>query len=282
MGRHLASEHESVMSFIRRPTVLLAAASILLATIAARAYAPTTDPQTEPTLASKIRACAIPAELARFEHPLPRLAQRLAARAPIRIVAIGSSSTYGEGASSPKASYPSRLARELALRFPGASITVLNRGSNGDTDHDMLARFEQDVIAERPDLVIWQLGTNSMLNGDAMDAHLPVVHGGIKRLLATGADIVLLDPQYAPHVLNGGPAATIVDLIAQAARGSGVNLFRRFELMRRWREVERMAFDTFLAEDEFHMNDWSYACIARALGTAMADAATRPALIAAR
>ncbi len=159
---------------------------------------------------------------------------------------------------------------------------MLNRGVNGDTDHDMLARFETDVIAERPDVVIWQLGTNSMLNGDRMDAHLPVMRDGIRQLRRTGADVVLLDPQYAPHVINGGPAGTIVDLIAQAARGAGVNLFRRFELMRRWREVERMAFDKFLAEDEFHMNDWSYGCVARALGTAMADAATRSKLIAAR
>ena len=30
------------------------------------------------------------------------------------------------------------------------------------------------------------------------------------------------------------------------------------------------------------MNDWSYGCVARALGTAMADATTRSKLIAAR
>lgn len=47
--------------------------------------------------------------------------------------------------------------------------------------------------------------------------------------------------------------------------------------MRRWREVEQLAFDKFISADELHMNDWSYACVARALGTAIADAATRPA-----
>ena len=65
-------------------------------------------------------------------------------------------------------------------------------------------------------------------------------------------------------------------MIAETARGTDVNLFRRYELMRRWREVEQLAFDKFISPDELHMNDWSYACVARALGTAIADAATRP------
>ena len=63
--------------------------------------------------------CIIPPEIARFERALPRTAQRIAARQPLKIVAIGSSSTYGEGASSPEWSYPNRLRLELTERFPG-------------------------------------------------------------------------------------------------------------------------------------------------------------------
>jgi hypothetical protein len=46
--------------------------------------------------------------------------------------------------------------------------------------------------------------------------------------------------------------------------------------MRRWRVFELLAFDKLFSPDELHLNDWSYACVARALGTAIADAATRP------
>jgi acyl-CoA thioesterase I len=77
-------------------------------------------------------ACSGPAELARFTHPLRHTARRLASGGPLVIVAIGSSSTNGAGASSPAASYPSRLAVELKQRFPGHDITVLNRGVNGE------------------------------------------------------------------------------------------------------------------------------------------------------
>ena len=53
--------------------------------------------------------------------------------------------------------------------FPGHDLTVLNRGVNGEEAADMLARFETDVIAEKPDLVLWQVGTNSVLRDHPLD-----------------------------------------------------------------------------------------------------------------
>ena len=68
----------------------------------------------------------------------------------------------------------------------------------------------------------------------------------------------------------------MVALIADIAKSEKVDLFHRFALMREWREVESLPYDSFLSPDELHMNDWSYACLARALGSAVAEAATRP------
>src|SRR6476469_1603843 len=62
--------------------------------------------------------------------PLAHVAQQLADRMPVKIVALGSSSTLGYGASAPAAAYPSRRAEDLAARLPGRQITVLNRGFN--------------------------------------------------------------------------------------------------------------------------------------------------------
>ena len=90
--------------------------------------------------------------------------RKLASGEPITIVAIGSSSTAGAGASSPAANYPSRLAGRAHAAFPEASrFTVLNRGVNGEEVADMLRRFDTAVVAEKPDLVLWQLGTNSVI-----------------------------------------------------------------------------------------------------------------------
>lgn len=67
-----------------------------------------------------------------FDAPMTRVAKRLNAQESVTIVAVGSSSTGGSGASSPAFAYPSRLERELRQRFPGAPVTVINRGINGE------------------------------------------------------------------------------------------------------------------------------------------------------
>jgi lysophospholipase L1-like esterase len=266
----------------RHPLLRRAGICAAVGTVSLLALAPvkaeTPGSATLPAARSAPRAaeCRVTADQVRLDVPLVRTARLLAGGAPIRIVALGSSSTYGAGASTSAASYPSRLAGELARHFPGNDITVVNRGVNGDTAADMLARLDTAVIAERPDLVLWQVGTNSVLRDQAVLPHATVLYEGLKRLKATGADVVLIDPQYAPKVISKPGCEGMVSLIATAAKAEHVGVFHRFELMQRWHKTERLPFETFISADGLHMNDWSYACLAKALGIAIAEAATRP------
>src|SRR5713101_4593301 len=271
-------------AFFRRAAIFGVAATLgLLASLPARAQAPQTIaataalPVQAPAAAgSPSPACVVSPQQARFDFPLPRTARLLASGKPIKIVALGSSSTYGAGASSSASAYPSRLAEELAQHFPGHEFTVLNRGVNGEEVADMLARLDSAVIAERPDLVLWQVGTNSVLRDKALPPHVSLLHLGLARLKATGADVVLIDPQYAPRVLAKPNCRGMVSLIATTAKAEHIDLFRRFDLMRSWYEIQHLPFETFVSADGLHMNDWSYACLAKALGMAIAEAATRP------
>jgi acyl-CoA thioesterase I len=221
-------------------------------------------------------ACVVSAEQARFLVPLTHTAHLLAEGLPVKIVALGSSSTYGAGASSYAASYPSRLVAELARLLPGHEFNMLNRGVSGENAADMLARMDKDVIDERPDLILWQVGTNSLLQGKAVPPHASLLHEGLSRLKATGADVILVDPQYAPKVITKPNAEGMVSLIETAAKTEHVCIFHRFELMRQWINVDGLQFRTFLSPDGLHMNDWSYGCFAKWLAAAIAEAATRP------
>ncbi len=87
----------------------------------------------------------------RLNAPLKRVAQKIALGEPVTIVAIGSSSTAGAGATSQLAAYPSQLALDLQQRFPEHSFTVFNRGVNGEEVPEMLKRFDTAVIANKPD-----------------------------------------------------------------------------------------------------------------------------------
>ena len=225
--------------------------------------------------------CSAPGQLTRFERPLVHTMRRLANGQPLTVVAIGSSSTAGAGASSPDATYPSRLAVELRARFPGRDITVLNRGVNGEETTNMMARFAGDVLAAHPQLVLWQIGTNSVLRDHPLSPHAAQLHDGIERLKAAGADVVLIDPQFAPAVLAKSETPGMVEQIALAAKHEDVDLFQRFAVMRDWHEVQHLAFGTFVSPDQLHMNDWSYACLAKLLGVAIGEAATRPITAAA-
>ena len=68
-------------------------------------------------------------------------------------------------------SYPSRLEAELRERFPGDRHPRHQpRQGRRRRRAQELARLERDVIAEHPDLVIWQLGTNAVLRRDDLAA----------------------------------------------------------------------------------------------------------------
>jgi acyl-CoA thioesterase I len=220
--------------------------------------------------------CDAPAELVRLDYPLHRTGQRLAAGLPITIVAIGSSSTEGAGASSPPMNYPNRLAAELKTLWPRSVIKVVNRGVGGETAKEMLARFDRDVIAEKPDLVIWQVGSNSLLNHRRLGPAVQRIREGLRQLKATGADVIVMNPQYAPKVLARPDVERMVDLIDQSADEAKVDLFQRYAVMRHWRLTGKIPFEAFLSPDELHMNDWSYGCVAKLLAGSIAEAAMRP------
>jgi lysophospholipase L1-like esterase len=197
---------------------------------------------------------------------LPRVAGRIAHGDPVKIVALGSSSTEGYGVTSPSYTYPNRLAEQLRRKYPTAHITVVNLGKGGQEVPDMVARLDT-VLAEHPDLVIWQFGTNMVVRRHETGNVAAVVEDGVSRMQAAGADVVLVDPQYVPAVnANKDGASRMVKLISDVARLKRISVFPRFEVMRQWHEDDKMPFESFVIKDGLHMNDWGYACFAQLLG----------------
>jgi acyl-CoA thioesterase-1 len=218
-------------------------------------------------------SCPVSAQVAALAAPLPHAAESLAAGDPLRIVAIGSSSTAGAGASDAEHSYPARLAHYLHQSFPGLDVVVLNKGVNGEIGTDMLNRFQRDVIDQRPDLVVWQVAANAVLRGLDPAAAEQVVRDGVRRLKDAGLDVVLMDLQYAPAMLAKPTHDEMQARIARVAAEEGVGLFRRFALMRGWVQAQQAAIGDLVGPDGIHQNDFGYDCIARALAVSIQDAA---------
>ncbi len=254
-------------------SALLAVAAFAAAALSAPASAETLAPAVKPP-------CGAPADITRLAQPLPRIARKLAGGQEIKIIAIGSSSTAGAGASSPAMSYPSRLGVELQQLLPGHPIAVLNRGVNGEVTRDMLNRLDESVLSEKPDLVLWQVGTNAVLRDHPLAPAGALIEDGVTRIKKAGADVILIDPQFAPKVIAKPDAEGMVKLIAKAGKAANVEVFHRFAAMRHWREKAGIPFETFISPDELHMNDWSYGCVAKLLAGSIAEAATRATVTA--
>jgi lysophospholipase L1-like esterase len=211
--------------------------------------------------------CLPPKGGAKSMGSLPHVANKLISGEPVMIVAFGSSSTSGYGTTSPEFTYPNRLAAQLRRQYPGADITVINSGKGGEDAPEMMKRLQTSVLDVKPDLVIWQVGTNAVLrNLDPADT-AKLVDEGVARIQAAGADIVLVDPQYSPRVTERAESASqIVKLLGKVAELHHVGFFPRFEVMREWHEKQDLPIDSFVIADGLHMNDWGYACFAQLLG----------------
>jgi acyl-CoA thioesterase I len=267
----------SIQSLFRGATALAVAATAAALTLSS---ALAQDAANSAGSAASRPVCTAPSELTRLDYAFKRVSQKIAAGQPIKIVAIGSSSTAGAGASSAALTYPARLEVELKELMPRTSITVVNRGVNGEESREMLARFERDVFAENPDLVIWQAGSNSVLRDRPLSEAPVALNEGLKLLREHGIDVVLMNPQYAPKVFTRHDVEGMVHLMAVTAKEKSVNLFQRYAVMRYWQLTEGFPFSTFLSSDELHLNDWSYGCIAKLLAGAIHETATRSIMTA--
>lgn len=212
--------------------------------------------------------CLAPKDGAKTMGSLPHVAGKLVAGKPVVIVAFGSSSTAGYGATSPDFNYPNRLAAQLRRQYPTVDISVVNAGVGGEDAPEMMKRLQTQVIDVHPDMVIWQVGTNAVLRNLDPGETAKIVEEGISRIQASGGtDIVLVDPQYSPAVNQRKESAgKMIKLLGKVAELRHVGIFPRFEVMRDWHEKQAIPVEGFVIADGLHMNDWGYACFAQLLG----------------
>ena len=84
-------------------------------------------------------------------------------------------------------------------------IDVINRGIGGRKRPSELSRFESDVIAEAPALVIWQVGTNAVFRNRSRYSSTrswPRSRPGCDRLADLPMDVVLMDLQYTTAIVT--------------------------------------------------------------------------------
>lgn len=122
--------------------------------------------------------------------------------APV-ILALGDSLTAGFGLA-PEHSFPAQL--EAALARNGNAARVVNGGVSGDTTAGGLARLDW-LLAEKPDLVIVELGGNDVLRGLDPATTRRNLDEIVTRLRAAGAHVLLAGMRAPPNLGSDYSAA---------------------------------------------------------------------------
>ena len=212
---------------------------------------------------------------------LPATRAALREGKPVTILAFGSSSTEGSGASTPDFRYPAQLQARLGASIKGAQITVINRGKGGEDVDEMLPRLGGTLEETKPTLVIWQAGSNAAMRKIDPAHFAEMMQKGIEMIRATGADLVLMDNQRSPRILSIANHEVFDDTMARLATENGASLFSRFRLMTHWEEKGLMAAQT-VGGDGVHHTDLGYTCLSAALSDSVMAATTSQPVMATR
>lgn len=205
-------------------------------------------------------ACRVKSPAFEGRAPLRTVRRALREKRPLKVLAIGSSSTVGVGASSPVASYPVVLENDLEGFLHGFDVEMITRGLSGESANEAAQRLKLEVAENRPDLVVWQVGTNDAMARVEESEFSALLRETLTWLAQNRVDVVLIDPQYVERLAEDDNYVAIVKAIAAIAREKRVLLVQRFEAMA---DLARQRSNgAYLAADRFHLNDLGYRCMA--------------------
>jgi cellobiose-specific phosphotransferase system component IIB len=196
--------------------------------------------------------CAVPDDMLYAENSMPRVARKLMASQPLRVVVLGSSSSLQTSKGLPR-SYAAGLPEALDARFGNANVQIENLSERTMTAAQMTAAIAQRVPALQPDLVIWQTGNVDAAQKVDVNSFAEALKSGIEHLRGYGADVLLVAPQYRMRLSMMVDVEPYNDVMERMASAEDIVLFPRFEIMRHWAEEDR--FDVRNADLAMQMRE---------------------------
>ncbi len=221
--------------------------------------------------------CRASRRLLDLGNPLEVARTSVADKKELRIIAMGSSSTQGYGASNPAFAYPAQLKMNLDKVLPGVDVHVFNKGVGGEDAEDEVKRMNADVKQHKAQVVVWQVGTNSAIRRTPLDKFAEKLRAGIDIGRLLGPEFVLMNLQYVPAVVALPDEEEYARVMAEVAKEKNVGLFRRFEIMRAWYN-DGMPYAQFVTNDGLHLNDFGQKCIGKLLSLSILNAVKPPQL----
>ncbi len=228
--------------------------------------------------------CAAPDEVAGVVAALPEVAKALVPGGHLRVLAVGSATMFGPEASltpAPTAiqainrgsttvqpssdaserAFPRQMAKALQASVPNLTVEVVVRGGRGMAAGDMLALLRTELAASSYQLVLWQTGTVEAVRNTPPGEFAQFLSSGAAAVEAAGANLVLIDPQYSRFLQTNSNLDPYTQALQQTASMPGVELFRRFDLMRSWANDGQIDLERTAKADRKRVGDTLHACL---------------------
>jgi len=199
------------------------------------------------------------------ESPLPNVAVALQHRKQVKILAIGASASHGRR--SGPGSHTEQIEQILERAIKGLDVVMINRGISGELAAHAGPRIKNLVALDKPDLVLWQVGTNDALAYVPLDELEKAVVDTIEWLKAHKVDVVLAGLQYVDRMARDANYAAVRELLRKVAAKENVMIIRRYEAQRLIAQAESRGGG--LAPDEFERTEAGYTCLAQYLARAI-------------
>jgi hypothetical protein len=215
--------------------------------------------------------CEIPGYLLVGNYELKRVAETVAKDRRLTIAVVGTGSSMLAGPDGPRSAYPARLEAVLAKRLPSVAIKVVTLVKTRTTAADLTQGMSKLLVDEKPDLVIWQVGTIDAMRRIDPDDFQTALEEGVETLQNGGADVILMNMQYSPRtelMVTLGPYADTMRYVAQHRE---IPLFDRLAIMRHWSDTGE--FDLYAAGKDNVLAHQVHDCIARGIASMIIEAA---------
>lgn len=208
------------------------------------------------------KACQPGAAATADESPLPNVAAALAQRKTLRILAFGAA----PGRVSARGGYTALIETMLERALKGTDVVMINRGVSGEMAANAATRMKNEVALERPDLVLWQVGTNDALAYVSAAEFAQTVKEQIDWLKAHRVDVVLVGLQFAREMLRDAHYVEIRETLRKLAAQENVIVIRFYEAMQ---IVNQAANAPGPTAEEFERNEAGYNCLAQYVARAI-------------
>jgi acyl-CoA thioesterase I len=212
-------------------------------------------------------SCDAPATDIAATAPLPNVAKAIAEHKTLEILAVGSASMETIGSANGVKSYPVQIEDLLKAALKGVDVDIINRGTGGEVAQTSSDRIHSEVGLTKPDLVLWQLGTNDALARVDPEQFTEVVKSTIDWLKGQGIDVVLVGLQYTSRFARDENYFAIKRALDRIAKEENILYIKRYDAMKFIAQTRAKV--NLMTSDNYHLSELGTQCMAEHVAHAM-------------